>query len=136
MKNWGTDNIVADRLAALLDFMKSVAQEDAALETAQPIMKRRRLKYSFLQDRTFLFTSVAIIDGFGSDGALLLFALFFVVVGCTHVRNVRIAVDCDNEGVNDFTNICDFIKDLYHAQDFDLCGLEKRWSHTHLKKNV
>ena len=97
------EKLVPHRLASFFACIEKVAREDNGESTSKPVMVRRRCKASFLLDRTFLFASVACIPQFGDDLGLLIFSLFFIVVGCTSFRNMRVATGTQDDPINNWT---------------------------------
>ena len=110
-----TQQIVKHRLQSFLRFLEIAAEEDSNLLTSneERLMQGRRRKCTFLQDPTFLFVGVALIQNFGENAELLLFSILFVCVGCTNLRNVRIATDTEKDAINNFENIVTYIKELW-----------------------
>ena len=96
------EKMVPKRVDRFIAFVQKLALQDAGkLKQKNPSLGRRRGKVSFLMDRTFMFVAMGIVDTFGSEPELLMFALFFIVVGCTHLRNARVATATSKDDVND-----------------------------------
>ncbi len=131
------ESLVASRLKQFINFLERMAKEDAGIvHKSGPLMQRRRCKVSFVKDRTFLFVGCAIIQDFKSDLPLLIFGLFFVVVGCTSLRNVRVATGTQKDEVNDFTGIITYIRDLYLKEDLNVPSLAQKWLQASWKKKA
>lgn len=118
----------AERFREFLSFIEDIAREDAGktVPGKAALMRRRRGRATFQLDRCYLFVG-CMVHSFGNDAELLLFALLFVTVGCTNLRNVRVATATEKDAVNDFAGVFKYIRDLWADDDIDTSGMVKHW---------
>jgi hypothetical protein len=134
-----SSTLVPSRLREFFNWIERIAEEDAGQRSLS--QRRRRGKAHFMKDRTYMFVGLALVSEMEVDPTVanlpwLLFALYFIAVGCTHLRNCRVAAGiAEDVDINSFDGIISYIRHLFD-EGFDMPTLAQELQAKSWKKKA